>query len=140
MLTTVGKIDMIKKIAVPIDSGIEDKAVSEIKSTFARTEKKITDVISSKTWPESELDNIKSVIIKEMQKILKSLPCESHEVKIVKKRVKESDLVVETPNDYAKEQIMLAHNGGDTPKEISDLLGFNVPTIRSVIKASKLKK
>lgn len=127
---------MTKKIVVPIDNG-EDKAVSDIKSTFARTEKKIADILASKTWSESEMDNIKSVIIKEMQKILKSLPCESHEVKIVKKRVKESDLVIESVNDYAKGKILDMYLHGASNKDIAWILPFNIPTIKSVIKAYK---
>lgn len=41
---------------------------------------------------------------------------------------------VETPNDYAKELIMMHHNGGSNNKDISYLLGFHVTTIKSVIR------
>ncbi|MEI8246765.1 MAG: hypothetical protein WCI51_13110 [Lentisphaerota bacterium] len=50
-----------------------DKYKTEIQSTVARLQKKITDILSSKEWSDNERKKMKVVAIQELKKILKSL-------------------------------------------------------------------
>ena len=50
-----------------------DKYKTEIQSTVTRIQKKITDILSSKTWSDNERNKIKAVVRKELKKIFESL-------------------------------------------------------------------
>lgn len=56
---------------------VQEKSIeryrSEIQSTVARIQKKITDIISSKTLPKDEVDNIKVIAKQYLMNILESL-------------------------------------------------------------------
>lgn len=129
---------MTKTTDVSNDSDTENKAAAEIMSTFARTEKKISDILSSKTWSDKELVNIKNVVEQEIQKILKSLPYKTHKVILVKRKTAKSE--VEAVSDFAKSEIIALSEMGHTNRDIANMFRFNGATIRSVLKLSKSSK
>ena len=130
-------MDMTKKTLVPINGGVDDKTVAEVRSTLAITEKKIKDILSSTKWSDKEFDDIKVVIVQEMKNILKPLSSASHEFKIIKKKIVSKEVEKEI-SDFLRSEIIVHKENGSSVSEIAKFYRTNTATVKHVLKQNKI--
>jgi len=128
---------MTKKTLVPINGGVDDKTVAEVRSTLAITEKKIKDILSSTKWSDKEFDDIKVVIVQEMKNILKPLSSASHEFKIFKKKIVSKEVENEI-SDFLRSEIIALEENGLSIAEMAKFFGTNHATVKHVLKQNKI--